>query len=64
MTPGGSAGKPVREVPGKTPTEPFRIVGPIFVTVDPPRAAKGSGGAEILKKTNCDKTKYRSDEKH
>src|ERR1700733_9101271 len=37
MVPGGN---PVIEVPGDTPTPPMIMLGPVFVTVEPPRTAK------------------------
>src|SRR3954463_15756730 len=33
-------GKPVTELPGLTPTLPFTVVAPVFVTVEPPRTPK------------------------
>src|SRR5438067_5364787 len=33
-------GNPVTELPGETPRLPVMTLGPVFVTVDPPRTAK------------------------
>src|SRR5438045_3263725 len=33
-------GNPVTELPGDTPRLPVMTLGPVFVTVDPPRTAK------------------------
>jgi len=35
-------GKPVISLPGQTPKSPKRMVGPVFVTVDPANTAKDS----------------------
>src|SRR5687768_15825888 len=45
-------GKPTTAFPGLTPRSPLTIVGPVLVTVDAPRTAKGpalpSGGATAI----------------
>src|ERR1700749_3770105 len=45
-------GKPVMEMPGATPRSPPRTLGPVLVTVDAPRTAKGvavpSGASELM----------------
>jgi hypothetical protein len=46
ITPGGN---PVIALPGESPTLPTTLVGPVFVTVEPARIAKG---AALRRSTN------------
>lgn len=47
-------GNPVMAVPGDTPTAPFTIVSPVFVTVDAPRTPKAAAvPREMLSLQDC-----------